>query len=250
MGFWQRFKRRPAPMPRLLPLEIYPEHVDEAGRDRVDKQLREQLHTIPTESGKYLDNQAEEWTLNEDGTWTDPTGDTRSSLYTPIMSAFGPMIPVTATATVTVPPIEPSGDPAAASAAPRPASAARTCRGASTLRAAGTPPAAAAIPNLGGGVPTMTKALIRDDEFGLYVLTGGYAFRPPAVAKREFFAKDPRTAIDAILADATPSKLEAGQRVNARHRGGTRTAKVGDEEWVSADNDPRYVEYTARHRGG
>lgn len=90
----------------------------------------------------------------------------------------------------------------------------------------------------------MSKRLIRSDEFGLYVLTGGYAFRPLAIAKREFFPKDAvYAAAVSGYASTGESKLEAGQRVNAHHRGGTTTAKVQDELWVSSSADPRYIEY-------
>jgi hypothetical protein len=83
-----------APNPRLLPEDAYPPHVDEAGRDRVDKKLREQMHTIPTEPGDYLDNEDEPWTLAADGSWIDQHGTSRSSEYTPIVWLFGPFTQV------------------------------------------------------------------------------------------------------------------------------------------------------------
>lgn len=63
-------------------------------------------------------------------------------------------------------------------------------------------------------------ALIRSDEVGPYVLTGGYAFRPPA-----------------------ESTIKSGDHVPARHRGGTTTAKVGGELWQSFSSDPQYKSY-------
>lgn len=65
----------------------------------------------------------------------------------------------------------------------------------------------------------MTR-LIRSDEFGTYVLTGGYAFRPPV-----------------------GSVVRAGDRVKATHIGGTQTARVGSERWRSFAADPQYIKY-------
>lgn len=94
----------------------------------------------------------------------------------------------------------------------------------------------------------MGKRLVREDEFGLYVRTGGYAFRPAAVAKQEFFPEDilyATSAADYISLDGLDvSQLVAGQRVNAAHVAGTTTARVHNERWVSSSIDPRYVECT------
>jgi len=91
----------------------------------------------------------------------------------------------------------------------------------------------------------MTKRLIRCDEFGLYVKTGGYVFRPVDVAVREFFPSDSlyKAAAGALTKNASPSSLVPGSKVNAEHVGGSTTAKVNKELWVSASNDPRYMEY-------
>lgn len=63
-------------------------------------------------------------------------------------------------------------------------------------------------------------SLIRTDEFGTYVIAGGYVFRPQP-----------------------DSTIVAGDHVKARHIGGTQYAKVGDEVWEShSDWDPRYIE--------
>ncbi|MET0885672.1 MAG: hypothetical protein ABWX92_04405 [Mycetocola sp.] len=79
-----------APKPRLLPLDAYPDDVDEAGRDRIDKKLCEEMPTIPTEPGDYLDNEDAPWTLGADGLWTDRHGATRPGGYTPLLWFFGP----------------------------------------------------------------------------------------------------------------------------------------------------------------
>ena len=89
MRFFKRRTPREAE-PRLLPLDAYPAQVTEAGRDLVDKSLREQLHTIPVIPGRWFDNAGDEWILKPDGAWTDQYGISRSSLYTPILSTFGP----------------------------------------------------------------------------------------------------------------------------------------------------------------
>jgi hypothetical protein len=85
--------------------------------------------------------------------------------------------------------------------------------------------------------------LIRADEFGLYVLTGGYAFRPVDVAERHFFPANPRYAGVASGLPSAPSKLAAGDKVLATHRGASTQASVGGETWVSSSNDPRYPHY-------
>jgi hypothetical protein len=91
MSFFSVFHNEKAvPEPRLLPLDAYPDHLDEAARDRADQVLREQMHTIPTEPDEYFDNEGAWWTLAEDGSWTDTHGQTRSSLYAPAVSMFGP----------------------------------------------------------------------------------------------------------------------------------------------------------------
>lgn len=110
---------------------------------------------------------------------------------------------------------------------------------------------------------------VRSDEHGLYVLTGGYVFRPAAVAAQHFPGTGPRKVLDDLLAipekphyaqfretsiaelgpiaDAvdqaalTPSKHAAGDLVAAHHIPYTQTARVGGELWVSADTDPRYT---------
>lgn len=90
---WKK-KRVPklSPDPRLLPIDAYPSHLDEVERDQVDRRLRETLHTIPVVPETYLDNEGDPWTLGPDGAWTDKNGISRSSLYTPIIGAFGPFV--------------------------------------------------------------------------------------------------------------------------------------------------------------
>jgi hypothetical protein len=98
----------------------------------------------------------------------------------------------------------------------------------------------------------MGKRLIRVDLFGEYVQTGGYVFRPLAVAKRSFFPSDRLYATQAerVLGDAyaatNETKLTPGERATAEHVGGTTTARVGDERWVSSCIDPQYRRYTDR----
>ena len=102
----------------------------------------------------------------------------------------------------------------------------------------------------------MAKRLIRADEFGLYVFTGGYCFRPLAVAKRSFFRLDTvyreaaKTHLGVAFKETTESGITAASHVNATHRGGTTTAKVGDEIWVSSSVDPRSIAYSANYRPG
>jgi hypothetical protein len=84
-------KHRPRAQ-RLLPLDAYPATVDEAGRDRVDARLREQLDTIPTAPGEYLDNEGERWVLDADGCWSDHHGVKRPREYTPILGMWGPWV--------------------------------------------------------------------------------------------------------------------------------------------------------------
>lgn len=88
-----------------------------------------------------------------------------------------------------------------------------------------------------------SNRLIRSDEFGLYVLTGGYAFRPLDVAEKHFFPSNPRYAGAATSVASEASKHAAGDKVPATHRGGSTQASVGGETWVSASNDPRYPHY-------
>ena len=90
MIFRKTKKQKAAPEPRLLPLNGYPKGLSEEQLDRVDKRLREELHTIPVEPDEYLDREGEWWTLDADGGWTDPHGERRSRLYTPAVSFAGP----------------------------------------------------------------------------------------------------------------------------------------------------------------
>lgn len=120
----------------------------------------------------------------------------------------------------------------------------------------------------------MAKHLIREDEHGLYVLAGGYAFRPAAVIIEKFPELGPQRMLDLIeasprtrfgehlreraveelgpqvaeirLAALLPTALVAGLRVSASHRGGTQLARVSGETWVSSSDDPRYQEYVAK----
>lgn len=76
----------------------------------------------------------------------------------------------------------------------------------------------------------MSKALIRHDQFGLYVLVGGYAFRPSTKGTK-----------------ATNVAFET--KVNAHHIAGTQIAKVDGETWRSFYADPRYMAYQDRMNG-
>lgn len=121
----------------------------------------------------------------------------------------------------------------------------------------------------------MAKHLIREDEHGLYVLTGGYAFRPAAVIVEHFPELEPQKALDLIeasprtrfgehlrqraveeleqqvaeirLAALLPTALVAGLKVSASHRGGTQLASVSGETWASSSDDPQYQKYVAKH---
>ena len=92
----------------------------------------------------------------------------------------------------------------------------------------------------------MAKRLIRFDQFGIYVRTGGYGFRPQEIANREFFPKDSNYKLSASGSiptdkiDTNASRIKHGDHVNAVHVGGTTTARVGDEIWVSSCIDPQY----------
>lgn len=69
----------------------------------------------------------------------------------------------------------------------------------------------------------MTTSPIRADALGPYVRTGGYVFRPGAIRGREHSVR---------MDDAG---LVAGDRVKARHKGGTPLAKI-----VLADGTTTY----------
>ncbi|MCI4659650.1 hypothetical protein [Cryobacterium zhongshanensis] len=86
----RKSRRTTQPQPRLLPLDAYPDTIDEEGRDRIDRRLRLQLASVPIEPGPYLDPENEPWTLNTDGSWTDKNGTTRSKLYAPMLSMYAP----------------------------------------------------------------------------------------------------------------------------------------------------------------
>jgi hypothetical protein len=88
----RKSRRTDEPQPRLLPLDAYPDDIDEEGRDRVDRRLRLQLASVPTEPHRYLDPENEPWTLNADGSWTDKNGTTRSKLYAPMLSMYAPFV--------------------------------------------------------------------------------------------------------------------------------------------------------------
>lgn len=112
--------------------------------------------------------------------------------------------------------------------------------------------------------------LIRNDDYGLYVLTGGYAFRPPAVALEHFPGHGPSRWLSRIReqpdgpfkdlaeehvqqqvviveeAAKRPTAHKPGDHVRATHIGGSQLARVGGETWVSlGDADPQYVAYTS-----
>ena len=66
-------------------------------------------------------------------------------------------------------------------------------------------------------------ALIREDCYGLYVKNGGYIARP---VPSEFSDHIP----DALNNN---SKYAPGQKIKARHLGGSRLHEVGDEIWYN-----------------
>lgn len=86
--------------------------------------------------------------------------------------------------------------------------------------------------------------LIRSDEYGPYVLTGGYAFRPQNVARKHFSPyRYPDTE-----SRTRPTRNEPGTKIKATHIGGTGFARVGPETWVSADDDPQYIAYAPKNQ--
>lgn len=115
------------------------------------------------------------------------------------------------------------------------------------------------------------KSKIHSDDFGLFVRTGGYVFRPVSTADKHFPNTGPRRALARLLETSVPSGLEelakratdglrsivqtldqaapvptrhrAGDHVAAKHVGGTQIARVGGEIWVSAETDPQYIAY-------
>lgn len=96
MPFPKKPSPKTAPAPRLLPLEAYPNYLTEEERDNVDARLRADFASIPVEPGDYLDHQNDPWNLGADGVWTDLNGERRSTLYTPLVSLFGPFTRVVA----------------------------------------------------------------------------------------------------------------------------------------------------------
>ncbi len=87
--------------------------------------------------------------------------------------------------------------------------------------------------------------LIRSNEYGPYVLTEGYAFRPQDVAKKHFSPyRYPETEKQGR--QTTPTRNEPGAKARATHIGGTGFARVGDEVWVLADDDPQYIAYAPK----
>lgn len=66
---------------------------------------------------------------------------------------------------------------------------------------------------------------IRKDKYGMYVKTGGYIFRP-------ILTECGRGRLGAIGSE-DKSKIKAGDRVKARHIGGSGLGVVGDETWHS-----------------
>lgn len=62
---------------------------------------------------------------------------------------------------------------------------------------------------------------IRSDEHGLYVLTGGYAFRPVGVSRQHFSDSDLTLRERTRGLPDEPSNLYQGQQVKASHIGGT-----------------------------
>lgn len=109
---------------------------------------------------------------------------------------------------------------------------------------------------------------IRRDAIGPFVKTGGYVFRPAEVAARHFPDHGPEQIIDLLRsmprlhpsveehksaeiarleqervaldeAAKCPTSYAAGDKVHARHIGGSTLARVGVELWVSCPSDPQ-----------
>lgn len=75
---------------RLLPLDAYPEQLDENNRNRVDARLRELAHLVPRRPGRYVDREGDPWVRDDDGSWTDCHGVRRGSAYSPLLGMFAP----------------------------------------------------------------------------------------------------------------------------------------------------------------
>jgi len=74
---------------------------------------------------------------------------------------------------------------------------------------------------------------VKQDRHSLYVKTGGYLFRPV----KHSYLTDPvvTTAEQRTMAKqvTTQTKLVEGEKVYARHIGGSMYGKIEDELWVS-----------------
>lgn len=56
----------------------------------VEESLRALSFTVPTEPGRYLDNQGEDWELKDDGHWYDKAGVTKPTSWNYALAAFSP----------------------------------------------------------------------------------------------------------------------------------------------------------------
>lgn len=77
----------------------------------------------------------------------------------------------------------------------------------------------------------MSKRLIREDADGLFVVTGGYRFRPAAALS----AADHAATLGWQVTEV--SQHRAGDHVPAHHIAGSPVATVGDERWFSPSGE-------------
>lgn len=77
-------------MSNILPEDAYPEEITPERRKEVDRLMEELLPLLPTAPGRYHDGDGDLWIKNEDGSWTDKFGETKSVEYSPVLTLFGP----------------------------------------------------------------------------------------------------------------------------------------------------------------
>lgn len=58
--------------------------------EQIARQLVLKEHTIPTESGQWLDGEGDLWVRDEYGNWTDKDGTIRPQQYNILLASIGP----------------------------------------------------------------------------------------------------------------------------------------------------------------
>lgn len=77
----------------ILPDDFYGD-APQYARDMYDTEVRMKLPDLPFKPGKYTDPQGSVWTINEDGTWTDSSGETRPIEWNPMLAMNCPYTPL------------------------------------------------------------------------------------------------------------------------------------------------------------